>query len=122
MTELITTHEVISAFIDNEPFDQHELAAALATEDGREQLLDLIALRHVVVADLAPESATKTVARPRWRALAAAAALVVALGGGYALGHRIASEAGNLADAPPAPTRVIELTPGVNWQPTKGER
>jgi len=41
-------HDVISAFLDNEPFDSQELAGALASPEGRDLLLDLIALRAIV--------------------------------------------------------------------------
>jgi hypothetical protein len=42
------THDVISAFLDNEPFDASELARALADPEGRELLLDLVAMRTLV--------------------------------------------------------------------------
>jgi len=121
------SHESISAFIDNEPFDPRALADALATSDGRELLIDLIALRHVVAADPAVElPASHRPAAPRWRGLAIAATIAgLALGGGYFAGHRVGEKtAVESIDAPPAPTRVIELTPGVNWTPTQtqGER
>ena len=41
------SHDVISAFLDDEPFDAAELAAALADRAGRTLLIDLIALRHL---------------------------------------------------------------------------
>ena len=118
------SHESISAFIDNEPFDPRALADALSTPDGREILLDLIALRHVVAADPAVElPVSNRPAAPRWRTLAIAATIAgFALGGGYLAGHRIGEKAAvSSIDAPPAPTRVIELTPGVNWTPTHSE-
>ena len=45
------SHDVISAFLDDEPFDANELANALSEPGGRELLLDFIALRHIVHAD-----------------------------------------------------------------------
>ena len=116
-----THHEVISAFIDNEPFDANELGTALATPEGRELLLDLISLRHVVIADGTTESASRVPARMSWRALAAAAAIVLALGGGYVAGQRIANDAHPAASEklPPTPTRVIELN---DWQHSQGGR
>jgi len=122
MTERISNHEAISAFIDNEPFDAHELASALATPGGRELLLDLIAMRHVVLADITPESAvTGVVKRAPWRRLAAAAAIVIALAGAYAAGRQFATNSGTTAmDAPPAPTKVIELRPGIDWHVNNG--
>jgi hypothetical protein len=127
MSEHAMSHESISAFIDNEPFDARALADALSTPDGRELLIDLIALRHVVAADPAVEShgAPRTT-HSRWRMLAMAATIAgLALGGGYVAGQRSGAKAVvSSIDAPPAPTKVIELTPGVNWHPnqTQGER
>jgi len=40
-----TNCEVISAFIDDEPFDADDLVGALATPEGRTFLIDAIALR-----------------------------------------------------------------------------
>ena len=37
--------DVISAFLDEEPFDAKELGDALSLREGREQLIDLIAIR-----------------------------------------------------------------------------
>ena len=45
------THEVISAFLDDEPFDANALAVALSEPAGRDLLIDLIALRHLALAD-----------------------------------------------------------------------
>lgn len=105
------THEVISAFLDDEPFDAQQLAEALADPDGRAQLIDLLALRHV----MQPGREAMAVVQPKrssaMRALLAAAAVVVALVGGYALGQR-QSEIGR-SEAPPA-TRVVETG---EWQP-----
>lgn len=105
------THEVISAFLDDEPFDARALADALSDPEGRAQLIDLLALRHV----MQPGREAMAVERPRrnsgLRALLAAAAMVVALVGGYALGQR-QSETGR-SDAPP-PTRVVEAPAA--WQ------
>lgn len=111
-------HLVISAFLDDEPFDAAELAAALSDSEGRALLIDLVALRHVVQ----PEDAAAPAPAPRrsggrLRPLIAAAAVLVALAGGYFIGERRST-----ADAPepPAPTRVVQATA---WQtlPT-GER
>jgi hypothetical protein len=35
-------HDVIAAFVDNEPVGAAELDAALATPEGREYLIDLL--------------------------------------------------------------------------------
>jgi hypothetical protein len=125
-----TTHESISAFVDDEPFDANELAAALADPEGRELLLDLIALRHVVSdADPSkvPASAAPQSRRNVWLA-GVAAALLLCASIGYVAGARVtraedvrtASTRPAATDAAPAPTRVITLTPGVNWHDTNG--
>ena len=105
------THEVISAFLDDEPIDANELAQALSEPDGRALLIDLLALRHV----MQPGREAMNFAMHRkpspLRALLAVAAMVVALVGGYAIGQR-QSELSQL-EAPPA-TRVVEA-PAV-WQ------
>jgi len=105
-------HEVISAFLDDEPVDSGQLAQALSEPDGRAMLLDLLALRHVV-----QPAGTETVValgghrrRPAQRAAFAAAAVVLALVGGYMAGQRDSDMA---QTAPPA-TRVIEAPAA--WQ------
>jgi len=130
--------EVISAFVDNEPFEPSALARALAQPGGRDLLIDFIALRHVVSADGASDSRIAVAPeRPRWRGVVAAAAIVAALAGGYAVGRERATlgtggtgvtgvteattGAPVMATAP-APTRVIELRPGVEWQSSNGGR
>jgi|KBSMisStandDraft_5_1062788.scaffolds.fasta_scaffold159343_2 hypothetical protein len=125
-----TTHESISAFVDDEPFDANELAAALADPEGRELLIDLIALRHVVAdADPSqvPMAAAPQTRRHLWFA-GIAAALLLCASVGYVAGAKVtraedvrtASVAPAATDAAPAPTRVITLTPGVNWHDTNG--
>lgn len=111
-----STREVISAFLDGENFDPEELMAALSDQSGRELLVDLAALRRVVqhVPDDPTRAAAVEMGR-RSRALrgrgpmpwgGAAAALVVALVGGYMLGasrEPVVTE----QQAPPA-TRVVQ--------------
>jgi hypothetical protein len=106
------SHEVISAFLDDEPFSASALAEALSEPAGRDLLIDLIALRHLAQADgkIAP---ARTHRKP-WRsprALVAAAAVVVALVGGYLVGQRQRDVA--LSVAPPA-TRVVQAPAA--WQ------
>jgi hypothetical protein len=107
------THEVISAFLDDEPFDSSELGEALSDPAGRALLLDLVALRHIVQ----PEDGIAT-ARPErrsaWRPLLAAAAMLVALAGGYFMGER--RNAVTTSD-PPAASRVVQADA---WQPLPG--
>jgi hypothetical protein len=107
------THEVISAFLDDEPFDANQLEEALAEPAGRHLLIDLIALRHLARSD-DKEPHTLRAQKP-WRAslraIVAAAAVLVALVGGYLVGER-RSETGLLGA--PAATRVVDAPPA--WQ------
>jgi len=103
-------HEVISAFLDDEPFDADGLAKALADPAGRSMLIDSIALRH-----LAQPTESKVVSftasrplRSPVRAALAAAAVLVALAGGYFVGER--HGAMSEPEAPPA-TRVVQAGP-----------
>jgi hypothetical protein len=121
MSENAMDNEVISAFVDNESFDPLALARLLAEPAGRDLLLDLIALRHVVLAD-GEDDVRMLGRRPdgRWM-LAAAAALLLAIGGGYGVGTVMASRNKTpVTDVAPAPTRVVDLKPGVNWNQRVG--
>ena len=102
-------HEVISAFLDDDPYDLADLAAALNEPGGRALLIDLLALRRMVQpADTIPvTSAVHLAARRPLRPVLAAAALVVALVGGYAMG---ASQAATVDTAAPPPTRIVQVT------------
>lgn len=101
------THDVISAFLDDEPFDAEELASALSQKEGRELLIDLVALRHVINVEGQPVPLRPAApGKPSLlRALLPVAAVLVALVGGYVIGERqnqpVASEA-------PSATRVVE--------------
>ena len=114
----MTNSEVISAFIDQESFDAQALADALAEPAGRAMLIDLIVLRSLAEPD---DVAPVAIARPRPQTrpvhlAIAAAAVVVALLGGYRWGARsVATE----TSTPPSPSRVVsggtawvETTPG----------
>ena len=101
---------VISAFLDDEPFDPQELADALSDPGGRALLIDSISLRSLVqpqepvpALKLPPPSA-----KPRWVVASAAAALVVGLVGGYLVADRRAATG---AIEAPQPTRVVEAVP-----------
>ena len=105
--------EVISAFIDNEPFDSRELAEALADPDGRAMLIDLIALRSLAEPDEAPVAVAPPRRRTRPLQMAiAAAAVVTALAGGYQWGERAAVAVPD-PESPPAPSRVVSA--GAEW-------
>ena len=89
------------------------LGEALADPEGRALLIDLIALRHLAVNDASAAAALKpaTARRSTLRALATAAALLVALAGGYLLGQYRGADA---ASTPPAATRVV--APAAAWE------
>lgn len=107
------THEVVSAFLDDEPFDSSKLAEALSEPTGRDLLIDLIALRHLTHADGTERAALKDQKpwRSSLRALAAVAAVLVALFSGYVLGQRRSEVS---MSAPPPATRVVQAPAA--WQ------
>jgi len=114
-----TNHEVISAFLDDEPFEPRALAEALADPAGRELLIDIVLLRHVAQSEESPHVVTSTPAlrskRPLY--LVAAAASLIALVGGYQLGQRHTTTD---STRPPAATRVVQSEPV--WQQLDGGR
>jgi hypothetical protein len=107
-----TAHEVISAFLDDEPFDPQGLAKALDDPAGRALLIDSVMLRRIVqpIDPVPPMTEPVPLRRFDWRVAAAAAAMfVVAVTGGYFVGERRSIPAA--ADEAPAPTRVVQAVP-----------
>ena len=102
-------HEVISDFLDGEAFEPHALGEALADPAGRDLLIDFVVLRYAAQADDPVPVAAPAERRPPSRLLLAAAAVLVALAGGYQLGHRHVEPD---STQPPAATRVVP----VDWQ------
>lgn len=104
----MSTDEVICAFLDDEPFDPADLAAALADPQGRRLLLELVALRTLVRADpIDPPArlAPLAVSRRKWIAVGfLAASVLFGAGGAWLLPPRLRQSAD---DVPPTPTRVI---------------
>lgn len=95
-------HDVISLFLDGEPFESRALGDALADASGRELLLDLIALRSLMHIPSAADGPPTRSRRRGWRSLAAAAAVCAALAGGYVWGSRE-----HRSSRPPEATVVI---------------
>jgi hypothetical protein len=106
-------HEVLTAFLDDEPFDSGVLIEALSEPAGRELLVELVALRHLVRNESmdAFASSDRKPSRFALRALVAAAAVVLALVGGYLVGLRRSDAARSVA--PPA-TRIVPAS--APWQ------
>ena len=132
------SHDLIAAFADGEPVPAIDLKAALAGEDGRDYLIDLLALRGLV-NDVKPAGASASThlrsasargssSRISWRLLSAAALVIVSVTGGYTAGRittQRAQEARVVAAVPasitaPAPTHVIRMENGVNWNERAG--
>ena len=113
-------HEVISAFLDDEPFDPNALAGALSEPEGRAFLLDIISLRRLAQPTEAapPVGAMVAPARSRWGGRGAAAAGVVGVTGGYLVGER-RSTVSDVEATAPTPTRVVQAEP---FTPTGGGR
>lgn len=120
--------DTLDAFVDGMTVDPHALDAALASAEGRAYLLDTLALRGLMRDEPIETAAPKR--QSSWSLLGLARAAVIALafaGLGYVAGTRTEAPGRveiptNAAEnvAPPEPTRVIELTPGVNWHESKG--
>ena len=133
-----TTEEIIAAFVDDERVDAEALARALAKPEGREYLIDVLAMRELTVGAARVEPATHVTPpsspAPRLRLAAAAAALLVACSaGGYFAGLRLGKmsappaivapatpEPGAAQVVAPAPTSVIRLQSGVDWTEKAG--
>jgi hypothetical protein len=119
---------VVAALADGEPVDAAALKVALDDPAVREYLVDLIALRQSVgtMSELPPvqwRERRSFLSRAGW--MAAAAAVVISLAGGYVAGQRTAQAAAapsvetfvdfSGSTSAPKPTRVVPLRPGVNW-------
>jgi hypothetical protein len=135
------TQDVIAAFVDHERVDAADLVRALERAEGREYLVDLLAMRELV--ERQTQAATVPVLRstsPRRGVLAVAAAAMVIVGGlaGYHLGRRagLVPDEVSLSAAPttgmsapavsvpgiaaPPPTKVIRLERGADWTESRG--
>ena len=114
--------EVLSALIDREPVDPETLARVLDEPEARAMLVDFVRVRAALdtdeeeapARDAAPGSGLRPAGRSRgsrWLRAAAAFLLLAAGAGGGAWVERYVSR-----ERPPQPTRVVKLTPGVDWR------
>ncbi len=115
--------ETVAAFVDGERVDAVELKRALSTDEGRSYLVELVAMREVVRVDtdvsVAPSRPVPSRHASRVWWLVSAAAVVLAIAGGFALGVRRAPqvETATVQSAPaPTPTKILKLETGVNWK------
>ena len=101
-------HEVISYFLDGEAFEPRALGEALADPTGRDMLIDFVVLRYAaqVQADATVTTVGPTARQPSSRLLLAAAAVLVALVGGYQFGQK---QSAPDSTRPPEPTRVVQV-------------
>jgi len=110
-------HDVISAFLDNEPFDAAELARSLADPQGRELLLDLVAMRTLVRDEPIPAPSTARTAplsRPAWIAVGfLAASILFGAGAAWLLPPLLRQQR---ADAPPRPDHIVTFETGHDSQ------
>lgn len=106
--------DTVAAFIDGERVDPIALKRALATDEGRDYLVELVAMRELIAGPTVTTAAIiATPARSSsWRGLAAAAVVALTVGiAGYAVGNvraerKIAAEREE-ANRAPMPTREI---------------
>ena len=105
-------HELLSALLDREPVDPDLLADLLDDPAARALLVDFVRLRFVLHGDTESAEPAPRLAVPRspsagaWVLRIAAALVLLALGA--AAGRRFALAD---VDAPPEPTRVVQLAP-----------
>lgn len=129
---MIDSDFVLSSFADGEPVDPAALEDALRRRGAVEFLVDLARLRQRLrtssdlpsqrfYTDWQRRQDAYAPARQRWplvaRAGLLAASLVAAMMGGVWIGG--ASRADSVADGPPVPSRVIQLTADHGWQPVE---
>lgn len=120
---------IIEEFIDGELVTCDALRQALAEPAARDHLVDLLVLRRAV-GTMAPmawgATERRRVIRGRAGWLATAAAVLLSLAAGYLTGQQSftpgvsaqtvqAVAQAESPPAPPKPTHIITLQPGVNW-------
>lgn len=131
-TPLDRHFDVLAAWIDGEAADRADVCAALETAEGRDYVIDIMALRRMVADTSPPKSPAVGPLPRRWPAWASvAAAAVICVVAGYGAGRlagddatREAAVVAPLDDAAgasaPVPTHVIRFETGVDWRETSG--
>jgi hypothetical protein len=128
--------EALAAWVDGEPVARTDVALALETREGRDYVLDLMSLRHMVnvsTPSLVPAGAQREIRARRWPSLvAAAAAVVLCATAGFFAGRLVPPASIDSTDATvtpattpasisaPAPTRVIRLEENTSWRESGG--
>ena len=111
-------HEVISDFLDNEPFELAALARALDDPDGRAFLLDAVAIRRRLREDVDAAPVVPRIdrrARRRWIATGfLAASIVFGAGAAWLLPPLLREQP---ADVPPTPSRVVTFDTAAPAEP-----
>lgn len=127
--------EALAAWVDGEPVSRTDVALALESPEGRDYVLDLMALRQIVTATTPGLAPKATAGTSRWRVFAAAAAVVLCAAGGFAAGRLLAPVPSGTSDSleamaspavtpasleAPEPTRVIRLDESTSWRENGG--
>ncbi|HXT71319.1 MAG TPA: hypothetical protein VN700_16295 [Vicinamibacterales bacterium] len=131
--------DIVAAFADGESVAAADLSTALAHEDARAYLIDVLALRGLATGAApvtrASSGSSISVARRGWSALslvAAAALVIVGVASGFAIGRNTSQAAlpapqdgaatvnHTAGPAAPAPTHVIRIENGVTWNERAG--
>ena len=115
----------IDAFLDGETVGPAALDAALAAAEGRAYLIDALAMR-LLLSDQ-PAAIAPAGRRALFSLCPRRGRRAGPIGLGYAAGARtppreqlVVPTSSAQSVAPPEPTRVIQLEPGVNWHESKG--
>jgi hypothetical protein len=129
-------YAAIDALVDGRPVQPGVLRDALANPDARDYFVDALVLRQMtrdvdgasVTSGVPSSLRTGFMGRARW--LAAGVVLALCTATGFAIGQERGARAVDAAESgafvevqtvmdfepqAPSPTRVIRLTPGVNW-------
>ena len=118
----MTHTEILSAFVDGESIDVAALAEALEDAGARAALVDFVRMREATRDVTALPATLHHLREPRvypgairWTAAAAVLLLVFVAGLLVPLPGR--GDASDRGDIPPAPVRLEQFVPGVDWYP-----